>query len=189
MQIFSMLFVSTLMLSCSSEADSMKREPGESSEKTEKEEKTDFEEAIGLAEDVIEIGKETIKEVKENQAKKDSVYEASRDNWWVYSIGNKVENVKNLTWQHSQLQHIKGLSIFKTATKKYFLFQKQRSTQEELEGNKSILEEQVGDNQIKVEVIDLVADCSRKKEVVQIDDVKLGKGSSKLLVPCFSCEK
>ena len=165
----------------------MEKESSGNSNTEEESSKTD--ETIELVEDAIELGQELGEDIKQNQARKDSIYQANRDNWWVYSIGNKAEDVKNLTWQHDQIQHVEGLAIFKTSNKKYFLFQKQSSSRDELEKDISIIEEQMGDDQVKVEVVDLVADCSRKKEVVQIDDVKLGKGKNKVFLPCFSCER
>ena len=134
---------------------------------------------------VGELGSDLI----ENKRIKDSIYEATREEKWVYKIGDVVADEELLFDLYNEVKDLGKVSFFKTAERNYFLFVDRNWGKNVLEDSLASFLNSIVEFNVKVTITDLVADCSRKEQLVFGRQIKMGKRKNKVLIPCYSCDK
>lgn len=188
-RLIAVVFCSALAVSCDSSKKEPQFEPVTETEQSNESEKTDVEQTI---EDINTIGNaivDGVEDIKEIQEEKEQQYQETRDKRWVYQIGDLSDNGENIFTLAKQLENVTGLAVFKTSNKKYFLFKNDSREEFELTENYESFKNGINLPNTKIEIVDLIEDCSRKQQLIQIDDIKLGSRKDRIFLPCYTCMK
>lgn len=133
---------------------------------------------------VSEVGSDLI----ENKRIKDSIYEATREEKWVYKIGDIVADEELLFNLYNEVKGLGKVSFFKSAERNYFLFVNRNWGKNVLEDSLISFSNSIAELNVKVTIVDLVTDCRRKEQLVIGKQIKLGKRKNKVFIPCYFCD-
>ena len=138
-----------------------------------------------IGKDIYNIADEKIKEIKTNREEKKNNYEASREQRWVYQIGDMMNDKDLVLELYKKIRTIPNLCVFKEG-KEYFIF-KNITDYSNLKDSLEILKLQIN-NIARVDTIDLMAYSGNEKEKLHLTDpLKFRK--EKIKLDCYECNK
>lgn len=120
------------------------------------------------------------------QQQKDSAFKANRDKEWVYQIGEPINNEKSLLKEYKQLKNIRNICVFKQGGT-YLIIKKDNQPKEVLYDSLGSFKSQISTTGLSVDVIDIMANCRKRKTIVQSEPIRNRKED--LEIKCFVCDK
>jgi hypothetical protein len=176
----------TFFASCETQTN-----PKENSEPTIQEastqpEKSDLEntiEDVNLIQDKLkELGNDN----KKSEARKDSIWEAEREEEWVYQLSDPTTEKETLLEPYKLLENVLNIKAFKQG-KTYFLYKNDHSTKSVLEDSLEAYQSKFNTVNLHLEVVDLMSKCERNQRLVQTDNIKIKVKKESVSIPCYKC--
>jgi hypothetical protein len=139
-------------------------------------------------EKTVEKIEASVENWKLKRDEKDSMWNANKNQRWVYQIGDIMEDDNALEKLYNQIKNIDHICAFKTG-KKYFFF-KEIFVPHSLKDSLEYIQSKVGSN-IKVDTVDIIESyCDRKRDnITVIKQLKLGKRKDRVEIPCYAAKK
>jgi hypothetical protein len=140
------------------------------------------------AEIALEAGKllkESYDDLRENKLRKDSIRNATRKRIWVYQIGLPTTNKAKLLETLNQLNNVSNIKIFQSDKRTFFIYKDDGYSEQELKDSLDFFQSKFKVIDSRLEILDLMAYCKNREEVVKGEDIKIKKEDVKL--PCYTC--
>lgn len=147
--------------------------------------KTDAEVAAGVAETIADNVQAAIQENKRKKVQKDSIFIASRNQRWVYCLGDEMDNDEAIRNFYQNLMDNSNVCLFRD-NKRYFFFWNSNRTKTELNDSLSNFQMRIG-KFIAVNIIDLMEYCKTENmSIIQTNSKKIGKRRKQLKIDCYT---
>ena len=165
-------------------------QPKENSEPTIQEattpQKTDIENALETADKIEDKVIEVVDEIKESEARKDSIWEAEREKVWVYQLSDLTTEKEALLEPYKLLTNIQNIKAFKQG-KTYFLYKNDRASKSALDDSLEAYQSKFNTVNLHLKVVDLMSYCKRNQKLAQTDNVKIKVKKESISIPCYKC--
>lgn len=142
------------------------------------------------AEVILEGGKELLalhKANRENKKREESIRKANRKQQWVYQLGEPMDSKEAVLEMYKKLNGMKSVAVFKESKKNYLLFVDNGLNQQEALDALEEFKASVPQDIVRLEVMDLMKKCGKKKEVIKTEAVSIRKDTTQ--VACYECAR
>ncbi|MBI3134094.1 MAG: hypothetical protein HYZ14_05400 [Bacteroidetes bacterium] len=152
-------------------------------------EKSEFAQNVEAGTELYHTVDDEVGEFMDNKHNRDSIYEANRDRQWVYQIGDIVSDENLLFDTYLSLGTIEDVGVFKIDNDNYFLFKDYHRSEEMMNDSLNSFKRALNTPGLKCRVVDIIANCNKRQQVVRTNDLKIKQGKEKLFLPCYECGK
>lgn len=147
-------------------------------------ERTDLEVKVDVAKDVLNTGKDLVEEIKANKRKKDSIFQASLEERWVYQVGDWTDDDDKILEVHDKLRlaTTENIKVFKQKRKYIFIIERYLS-KEKLEKSLDSLKVQL--TGLSVNILNLNTYILKRNEKLIQREESFGKRKNKIKLECL----
>jgi len=144
--------------------------------------KSDLEVKVDAVKDGVELTKNLVKSAKENKEKKDSIFEASKSERWVFQINDWTDDDERIVEIYKTLSMTSNVKLLKIK-KQYLFIKDDQISREQLDLSIDSLRETLP--QLQLIPFNLNNVTTRKKDKLVERLETFGKRKSKVKIPCL----
>lgn len=144
--------------------------------------KTELEIKKEIVEAGVNLTTDLVRQAKENKRKRDSIFLATREQRWVYRIGDWTDDEDKIIQTYKKLSMVDHVKVFKQK-KKYLFIKEDNLPKEQLESSlDSLQSELLG---VSINIMDLNTFLKNKRKELIVRPEKFGKGGNKITLDCL----
>jgi hypothetical protein len=133
--------------------------------------------------EAVKLAAQVTKDAIKSHQQKDSAFKEDREKEWVFQIGEPIKNQKTLFKEFKKYKNIRNVCVFENKGD-YLIIKKDHQPREILNDSLGNIKALVGSS---VEIIDLMAECPKRKTIVQ--DTPLKDKKEDIEITCFTYGK
>lgn len=144
--------------------------------------KSDLEVKVDAAKEGVELTKDLVKSVKENKERKDSIFEATKSQRWVYQINDWTDDENRIVEIFKVLSMTSNVKLLKIK-KQYLFIKDDQMSKEQLETSIDSLRDTLP--QLQLRVFNLNDVTTRRRDKLLERSETFGKRKNKVNIPCL----
>jgi hypothetical protein len=144
--------------------------------------KSDLEVKVDAVKDGVELTKDLVKSVKENKERKDSIFEASKSERWVFQINDWTDDDDRIVEIYKTVSMTSNVKLLKIK-KQYLFIKDDHISRQQLDLSIDSLRETLP--QLQLVPFDLNKVTTRKKDKLVERLETFGKRKNKVKIPCL----